>query len=154
MATSFLWGPVGTVIHLLTTELNSKADDEACAIGPEVGGVNQAQLCSLYLHLATANFSTIASPYVSVLFFPSTTLASGATYPSYTAGTTGSYKVGLSNYVVANIAIRPTSAAQDEVFFGVPMPLGFFKVALINHAGVALNASGNTLDLYPTPPQY
>jgi hypothetical protein len=36
----------------------------------------------------------------------------------------------------------------------VRIPLGFFKAILVNHAGVTLPASGNTLDLYPTPTQY
>src|SRR6266852_1152231 len=148
MATNFLWGPVGTVIHLLTTELNTLASGAGAAYGPEVGGATSAQRGMLYLHLASLSVALTANSYVSVYLVPSSTTASGATYSSYTSGTTPLYS---GNGFVGNINLFPKAAAAavvDEVFPGVIIPLGFFKCVLINNSGQALAASGNTLDLY------
>lgn len=155
MATNFLWGGVGSVIHLLTTELNSLADAAGTAYGPEVGAANDYQLGQLYLHIASNSSAFTSTSRVDVFFVPSSTTATGATYPTYTNG--ASYKLAESNYLVGSIAINPATQAAnvvDEVLADVRIPLGFFKAILVNHAGVALPASGNTLDLYPTPTQY
>jgi hypothetical protein len=153
MATNFLWGPVGTVIHLLTTELNTLGAAGGTVYGPEVGGANNAMRGQLYLHLASSSSVFTAASYVSVYLVPSTTTASGATYPTYTSGAAPVYS---GNGFVGSIALNPkTQAANvvDEILPGIIIPAGFFKCILINNS-VALPASGNTLDLYPTPSQY
>lgn len=155
MATNFLWGSVGTVINLLTTELNSLADGSGTAYGPEKGATNNYQLGMLYLHLASNSLAFTTASYVKVFFVPSTTTASGATYPTYTSGS--SYKLAEQNYLAATININPATQSAnvvDEVVPNVLLPLGFFKTILVNKAGVTLPASGNTLDFYPTPNQY
>lgn len=109
----------------------------------------------LYLHIASNSLAFTGTSYVDVFLVPSTTTASGATYPTYASG--ASYKLAEANYKVASIAINPATQAAnvvDEIVPDVRIPLGFFKAILVNHAGVALPASGNTLDLYPTPTQY
>lgn len=155
MATNFLWGPVGSVIHLLTTELNSLATAAGTVYGPEVGVANDAQMGQLYLHLASSSLAFTSTSFIKVFFVPSVTTASGATYPTYTSG--ASYKLAESNYLAATIAINPATQSAnvvDELIPYVPIPLGFFKAILVNASGVTLPASGNTLDLYPTPSQY
>ena len=155
MPTNFLWGPVGTVVNLLTTELNALVDAAGSAIGPEVGAANDAMLGQLSLHLASNSSAFTASSYVLVFFVPSITTASGAVYPTYTSG--ASYKLAENNYRVARIDINPATQAAnvvDEVAFNIMRPLGFHKTILVNHTGVTLPATGNTLNFYPTPPQY
>lgn len=155
MATNFLWGSVGSVVHLLTTEMNSLVSGSGTAYGPEVGAANDAQLGQLYLHLASNSLAFTTASYVSVYFVPSTTTASGATYPTYASGST--YKLAGPNYLAGVIYINPATQSAnvvDEVLPNVIMPLGFFKTILVNNAGVTLPASGNTLDFYPTPTQY
>jgi hypothetical protein len=154
MATNFLWGNVGTVIHLLTTELNSLASLGGTVYGPEVGGANSPQMGQLYLHLASNSLTFTAASSLAVYLVPSSTTASGATYPTYTSGATPKYS---GNGYVGSININPATQSAnviDEVFPGIIIPTGFFKCILINNSGVALPASGNTLDLYPTPTQY
>lgn len=154
MATNFLWGPVGSVIHLLTTELNTLATAGGSVYGPEVGGATKEQRGMLYLHLASNSLAFTSASYVSVYLVNSSTLGSGATYPTYTSGAAAVYS---GNGLVANIAINPkTQAANvvDEIFPHIIIPAGFYKAILINQSGVTLPASGNTLDLYPTPTQY
>lgn len=155
MATNFLWGGVGTVVHLLTTELNTLADGSGSAIGPEVGAANDPQWGMLYLHIASSSLAFTAASYVDVFLVPSTTTASGATYPTYTSGS--SFKLAQANYLVGSIAVNPATQSAnvvDEVLPNVRIPLGFFKAILVSHLGVTLPGSGNTLDLYPTPTQY
>lgn len=155
MATNFLYGPVGSVIHLLTTELNTLADGSGTAYGPEVGVANDYQLGQLYLHIASNSLAFTTASRLDVFFVPSSTTASGATYPTYTSGS--SYKLSEGNYLVGSIFINPATQSAnvvDEVLPNVQIPLGFFKTIIVSHAGVTLPASGNTLDLYPTPTQY
>jgi hypothetical protein len=155
MSTNFLWGPIGTVIHLLTTELNTLASGSGTIYGPEVGAANDSDLGMLYLHIASNSLTFTTASYVDIFLVPSTTGASGATYPTYTSG--ASYKLAESNYLVGSIFINPATQAAnvvDEVLPNIIIPAGFFKAILVSHLGVTLPGSGNTLDLYPTPKQY
>lgn len=155
MATNFLWAPVGSVIHLLTTELNSLGSSSGSALGPEVGAANNPQLGMLYLHLASNSLAFTNQSSVSVYFLPSTTTASGATYPTYTSG--GGFKLASQNYLAGVIYINPATQVAnvvDEVLPNIIMPLGFWKTVLVSTANVTLPASGNTLDFYPTATQY
>lgn len=148
MATNFLWGPVGSVIHLLTTEMNSLAAGTLTAAGPEINNSSGYQQGLLYLHLASAAF--VAGNYCSVYFVSSSDTA-GTTYPTVTSAAAW----GGNNYFVGNIAINGSTAAQNETLFVPYIPLGKFKTYLLTGGSPpTLGASGNTLDLYPTPSQY
>lgn len=154
MATNFLWGNVGSTLNLLTTELNSLANGAGAAYGPEVGGNNEPQRAQLSLHIASSSLAFTAASYVSIYLVPSITTLTGGTYPTYTSGATPVYS---GNGFVGNININPkTQSANvvDEILLGIIIPLGFWKTILINNTGVALPASGNTLNAILTPTQY
>jgi hypothetical protein len=148
MATNFLWGGVGSVIHLLTTEMNSLAVSTLTAYGPEINNSTGYQFGQLYLHLASAAF--VAGNAAAVYFVPSNDTA-GGTYPTLTSATAA----GLGNYLAGIIQINGSTAAQDEILRNVNIPLGKFKTVLQTLTGTpSLAATLNTLDLYPTPTQY
>lgn len=148
MATNFLWGPVGAVQHLLTTEMNSLAVSTLTAAGPEINNSSGYQQGLLYLHLASAAF--VAGNIVNVYFVASSDTA-GTTYPTVTSLAAW----GGSNYYVGTISINGSTAAQNETLFVPYIPLGKFKTYLATAGSCpTLGASGNTLDLYPTPTQY
>jgi hypothetical protein len=148
MATNFLWGTVGSVQHLLTTELNSLAVSTLTAYGPEINNSSGYQYGQLYLHLASAAF--VAGNAAAVYFVPSNDTA-GSIYPTLTSAAAA----GLGNYLVGVIQINGSTAAQAEILRNVNMPLGKFKAVLQMLTGSpSLASSGNTLDLYPTPTQY
>ena len=151
MTANFLWGATGTVKHLLTTELNALTKATICAIGPEIDNTSGAfQMGQLYVHLASAAF--VIGDYVQIFLIPSNDTA-GGTYP--TIGTTAQWWGGASsNYLAGTIYINGTTAAQDEILPYVTIPLGKFKTILYAGTGVNLGATGNTVDLYPTPTQY
>lgn len=154
MATNFLWGNVGSTFNLLTAELNALASLAGCAYGPEVGGNNEPQRAMLALHLASNSLAFTAGSFVSVYLVPSITTLTGGTYPTYAAAAPAIYS---GNGFVGNININPkTQSANvvDEILLGVIIPLGFWKTILINNTGVALPASGNTLNAILTPTQF
>ncbi len=149
MATNFLWGTVGSVMHLLTTEMDSLATATLTALGPEINNINGPQVGQLTLHLASAAF--VAGNYAQVYFLPSNDTAGG----SYaTLGTLA--QEALSNYLAGTIYIKGTTAAQDPVLPYVQIPPGKFKTFLATGGASCptLAGSGNALDLYPTPTQY
>lgn len=149
MATNFLWGATGSVLHLLTTQLNSLANGTLSALGPEIDNTSGAyQMGQLYIHMASAAF--VDPSYIEIYFVPSSDTAGGA-YPSFHSAGAGN----LQNYLVATVYINGANAAQEETFPYVSIPPGKFKVcALTGGSTPALASSGNTVDLYPTPTQY
>jgi hypothetical protein len=154
MAT-FNWGTVGSVVTLLSTELNSLADGSGSALGAEFNNSTNAQLAILWLTIASNSLAFTAASQVYICFVPSTTPdAAAGTYPTYTSGS--SYKLAESNYIVASIFVNPTTQSANVVNETIPnvlTPPGYSKPLLINKTGVAFPASGNTLKLYRTPTQ-
>lgn len=148
MATNFLWGPVGSVMNLLTTELNALAVSTLTSYGPEINNTTGYQYGQLYLHLSSAAF--VAGNAAAVYLVPSFATA-GTTYPTLTSAAAA----GLGNYLVGIIQINGSTAAQDEILRNVNIPLGKFKTVLQTLTGTpTLGGTLNTLDLYPTPTQY
>ncbi len=148
MTAQFTWGAVGSVMHLLTTEMNSLAVSTLTSLGPEINNSSGYQMGQLDLTLASAAF--VAGNSMSVYLLPSNDTA-GGTYP--TLGTFA--QEALANYLVGVMFIKGTTAAQRSILPYVPIPLGKFKCFVNTNTGTpALASSGNTLDLFPTPTQY
>lgn len=148
MVAPFSWGSVGTIMNLLTTELNALANGTLSAIGPEINNSSGYQMGQLTVTLASAAF--VAPSFINIYLVPSSDTAGGA-YPTFTSAAAA----GLSNYLVASIAINGSTAAQKEMFANVPIPLGKFKaLALTGGSTPTLGATLNTVDLYPTPSAY
>lgn len=155
MATSFLWGAVGSAYNLLTTEMNSLASGSITALGPEIDNTTNAwQQGKLHLHFASSSLALTSSSLANVYFLSSN---AGSSYPNFTSG--ASPVLSRTNYLVGSIQLFPatlSSAVLDEWLEGVFIPPGKFKTVLEYIGGGAgtLPASGNTLDIFPTPSQY
>lgn len=156
MTTNFLWGTRGLLANLLTTELNSLANNAATAFGPEVNNLLAApagyQLCGLNFKLASSSSALTVNSSLQIAFVTTT---DGTNYPKFTSG--ASYKLALQNYIVATIWLYPATLSAEVIYENterVILPGCKFKTVLINSSGVALPASGNTLDAYYTPEQY
>lgn len=151
MATNFLYGAVAAKMALLTTELNSLATVTLCTIGPEINNSTGYQVGQLTVTLASAAFVT--GNAMAVYLVPSSDTA-GAAYPVFTSAAAA----GLGNYLAGIVNINGSTAAQMETLQNVRIPLGKFKCIVQTISGGAacptLAASGNTVDLYPTPSQY
>lgn len=152
---NFLWSTVPSVINLLTAELNTMASGSGTALGPEIDNTSSAwQVGRLHLHIASNSLAFVAASNVQIAFLSSN---AGSTYPTYTSG--ASYKLALSNYLVATMNLNPATQSAnvvDEWIEGVFIPAGKFKALLIYNGGGAGSWPGtlNTLDLFPTPSQY
>ncbi len=153
MPTNFLWGARQSVIHLLTTELNSLADGSGSAFGPEVDNTSgKWQLGDLELLVASSSLAFTAASFVAVYFVHT---ADGTNYPKYTSGS--SFKLAEGNYLAGTLAIHPATLSSEvirETIRGVLIPSAKFKTVLVSRCGVTLPSASNTLDLYPTPEQY
>src|SRR4051812_25843029 len=103
MATNFLWGSVGSVMHLLTTELNSLAIATATAAGPEINNTSGYQLGQIYVHMASAAFVT--GNFINIYLVPSNDTA-GTTYPTFTSAAAGAW----SNYLAGTVYINGSTA--------------------------------------------
>lgn len=148
MATNFLWGAVGSVMNLLTTELNSLGNGTLSALGPEINNSTGFQVGQLTITMASAAF--VAPSYIAIYLVPSSDTA-GAAYPTFTSAAAAA----LSNYLVGTVYINGSTAAQTETLNNIPIPLGKFKtLALTGGSCPTLAASANTVNLYPTPSQY
>ena len=155
MPSNFLWGSAGSAYNLLTTEMNSLASGSMTAAGPEIDNTSNAyQIGRLHLHIASSSLALTSASLCNIYFLSSN---AGSTYPNFTSGS--SPVLARSNYLVGTIQMFPTtlsSATLDEWLEGVFIPLGKFKAVLEYIGGGAgtMPASGNTLDIIPTPSQY
>ncbi len=148
MATNFLWGSVGSVMNLLTTELNALATATATAAGPEITNSSGYQLGQIYVHMGSAAF--VAGNFINIYLVPSSDTA-GATYPTFTSAAAGAW----ANYLAGTVYINGSTAVQNEILPYVTIPLGKFKAyAITGGSCPTLAATTNTVDLYPTPTQY
>lgn len=152
MPTNFLWGTRQTAYNLLTTELNSLASGSGTAFGPEIDNTsNKWQLGDLNLKIASSSSAFTAASYLDVYFVIA---ADGTNYPKYTSG--ASWKLA-QNYWSARIWLHPATLSSEVIYEcvrGVAIPSAKWKTVLVSAAGVSLPASGNTLDIVPSPEQY
>lgn len=153
--TNLLWGPEGTVVNLLTTQLDALVTGAGSAYGPAIDNTsNRWQWGRLALKLASNSLAFTVASSLTVLLVPSQEGA-GTNYPTYTSGS--SYKLAVNNYPQAALFINPATQSANVVYENTTpifVPSGFYKAILISAAGVTLPATLNTLDMYPTPPAY
>lgn len=147
----FQWGTVPSVINLLTTQLNTLASGSICAAGPSISNTSNYQTGRLHLHIASSSLALTASSLCNIYAFSSN---AGSTFPNFTSG--ASPVLARQNYLVGTIALFPGTLAAttlDEWLENVLFPAGTTQWALEYIGGGAGSwpASGNTLDLFPTP---
>lgn len=149
MTSVLQWGPVGSVMNLMTTELNALATATISAYGPEINNSSGYQQGQIYVNLASAAFVT--GCYIGIYLVPSNDTA-GTAYP--TLGTAAQWAGASGNYWAASVYVNGTTAAQKEIVRDVRIPLGKFKTVVITGGACpTLGATLNTVDLYPTPTQ-
>ena len=155
MATDFLYGTRGSVVNLLTTELNSLSGTAGTltgfgpAITPGTTYASRFQWCDLWLKIASSSGAYTSASFVNVYFV---TALDGSNYPKLSGN-----NLAKANYFAASIAIYPATLSAEVIYEGkarVRLPNAPFKTVLENQTAVAFPASGNTLDAYPQADQY
>lgn len=151
MSANFLWGAVGTVVHIATTgtgELNSLANATLSAATAAINNSGNYQSGRFALLLASAAF--VAPSIISIYATPSMDGTNG-TFPTLTSFAAAA----LSNYLVAAMYINGSTAAQNEVLDGCFMPPGYSKFYFATTGSCpTLAGSGNACDFLPTPTSY
>lgn len=130
---------VATQGNVLTTELNALAIGAYSAVGAEYdnGGANLNKY--FWLELNLASLTPGANPAVQIF----ATLAPSGNYEDPPSATNTGYPMSLGSFPIA------TGAGTKRV--NVPafqLPPTKIRFVLLNSAGVALAATGNTLTLY------
>lgn len=136
MATTFKWLTPESIVTVFTTALNSLGDGSASAASS-----NLANGTDLYeyaaFELVLASLSPAAGAYVQLL---SLYTIDGSNYADA--------KPLQTTAVLANIPLDTAATTAQRIAAGPYPIMPFdFEVVLINHAGVALAASGNTLKM-------
>lgn len=135
-----LLGYQAAASNVLTTELNSLADGNVCALSSAVDNSSTLlKYADFQLDLASLTISS-ATAYVSLFIVPT---VDGSNYPDFTSGAAANYH---GQYYVAPLTFKvvTTTAVRANVS-KVPLPPGLFKVSVRNGLGVSMASSGNTL---------
>lgn len=140
MANAIKWeGAPTSRGNVLTTELNSLANGGYSAAGTEIdNSANLDQWGSFEINLASLNPTTGAYLQLFIVTAPD-----GTNYEDNPSSTNPGYH--------ASVAVLPlaTGTATKRVMSPwFRLPPTKFKVVLLNGAGVALGASGNTVELF------
>ena len=136
MATTFAWGAPESLATALTTELNSLADAAFSTASAAVDNSTGTRYPFIMLELNLASLSPAAGAFCDVWieYSPDGTNYSDHGKPLQTTG------------LLATFGLDTTAATAQRLPAVVAAILPMkFKLTARNKAGVALNASGNTL---------
>lgn len=144
-----LKGYIASAANWLTTELNSLADGNVCALSGEMdNGTDLAIFADVQLDLASLTISS-TSAFVAVYIVPT---VDDTNYPDWTSGAVANYH---QQYCAGIIYVKNVSSATARAdLSGIALPPGKYKVAVRNGCGAALAASGNTLKFRPYSVSY
>ncbi len=143
MANVGKWNTHSATVALLTTELNSLADATMSAASAAVANHTNLDMYADF-EIVLASLSPTAGAFVTLYIWEA--IDDGTNYP---AQSDADLRL-TATQVLCTVPIGTTaSTAQRIVVRNVLLPPASFKVKLDNRAGVALNASGNTVKMNP-----
>lgn len=141
-------GKAGAVVSLVTTELNSLANN-AGALGVEYDNATNQYLFGLFELSVTFGSNPTAGNTVDLYLIPA---PDGTNYDDNTTGASGAapatcYAGGFPLRAVTTAQKVPLGLGQQGQ---IPLPPVKFKAFLLNKSGVAFPASGSTLKMVPS----
>jgi len=123
----------------LSTELNSLADAAFSGVGSAFDNTSNGDQWAA-VDIVLASLTPVAPAYLSLYLVQS---IDGTTYEDAPSSTNPG-----THMVVATVLVTTGAAAKRIMSPWFRIPPGKFKFVLLNKAGVALGASGNTVTLY------
>ena len=141
MVAAVKWEGANTVTQIMTTALNSLADNTITAASSEVdNSVNLDTFMWLELNVTYGTAPDDANPSVDVYMIEA---PDGTDYQDdpVTSG------VDQGHLFLGAFPVRKITSAQRLVVGPFAMPPSKFKLFLDNQAGQAMAATGNTLDI-------
>lgn len=126
--------------NVLTTELNSLADGNVCALSSAVDNSSALlKYADFQLDLASLSITSVTA-FVSLFIVPT---VDGTNYPDFSSGAFANYH---GQYYAATLAVKAVTATAVRANVSkIPLPPGLFKVGARSGLGVSMASSGNTL---------
>lgn len=140
MASIGKWNAPSSPVSLLTTDLNSLANNTLSAASAAVNNDTDLNIYADF-ELVLASLSPTAGAYVSIYILEA---IDGTNYPEATA-----LRLKTTQLLLTIPLDTTATTAQRIAARNITLPPGKFKIVLDNQAGVALGASGNTLKMLP-----
>jgi len=141
MVSKVIWEAPPTVTSIMTTALNSLANNTISAASTEVANqINLDTFAWLELNATFGTSPSDANPTVDVYM---ATAPDGTNYE--TAPLTGGAQQG--HMFLGSFPIRKVTSAQRVVIGPFAIPPTKFKLYLDNQTGQAMASTGNTLDI-------
>lgn len=126
---------VSTEANLLTTELDSLANNTLCTVGAEYSAANNELFCNLKLIVAAQGSARSAGASIYVWLVPE----SNGDYSDVTEQC-----LGAPNHI---FSLDASTTARTLVVSNILLPNSTFKPILKNSTGQALASSGNSLEI-------
>lgn len=142
MANVGKWNAPSSTVSVLTTELNSLGSGSASAASSAIANQTNLDIYSDW-ELNLGSLSPAAGAYIAVYIMLA---VDGTNYPAPSAA---DMRLQSSQLLFSVPLSTTATTAQRISVRNVVLPPGTFKIILDNQAGVALNASGNTLKMNP-----
>jgi hypothetical protein len=139
MTTTFKWAAWASRSTGLTTELNSLANGAYSAAGSAFDNTTNLDEWAA-AEIALASLNPTAGAYLQLFLVQS---LDGTNYEDAASSTNPGY-----HQSIAVVSLTTGAAAKKIDTAPFRIPPGKFKLVLLNKAGVALAASGNTVTLY------
>lgn len=142
MAFSILQEAYGAIVSVMTTELNSLANNAYCISGAMGADATPAYLYGDFELVWTHGSAPTVDMLIDLFLVRS---ADGTNYEDGSASV-----IPGANTYVGSFQERAVTTAQRRVLRDVRLPPGLWKAIIFNNAtGQALAASGNTLKVRP-----
>lgn len=143
----FPWGTLGSLTAYLTATLNALGIDTT-DLGSTVidNQTNLDTFMDLELKLASYDISAQSNPAVTVYIVES--IDGGTDYDTASDAVSADDSMPPSDKIIAVIGVRPGIGAEVKTAIKsmIPIPPSKFKLMVRNETGVALAATGNTLE--------
>jgi hypothetical protein len=140
MPTAFSWDTPIAIATVFTTDLNGTTMTNGTYSAASTAIDNETDLYEyMDAELALASFTPTGTPSASLFLLPSldgTNFVDG-----------GGSTVPPNETLVGTVSLTTTASAKRRVFSRIIIPPFQFKLVVLNSAGVAFAASGNTLKI-------
>lgn len=145
MSNLVVWDGIGSVVNLLTTELNSIATAKVCAVSSAWDNTS-GKVLYVTFDLKLNTISPTAGASCTIWGWASDDGTNyGGPQPS-----SGSAASGSDPALKVTVAVDTTASGTPRMIVGPFMVLPVkYKFQVENNTGATLNASSNTLDMYP-----
>ena len=142
MTNQIKWSTPGSIVSVLTTELNALANNTLSALGPVYDNTGSARHQYVDIELVLASLTPTAGGYISLY---AALAVDGTNY--------GDAKRESMQQLVGIFNLDTAAAAKRTSLRNILLPPDLMKFYVDNQAGVALGGTLNTVKVVPYNPE-